>query len=441
VKKSNLIFGIIAGMFSGIAHAQISSRVDQFYLDPSALNPAAIVFQPSSSVNLFYNKAFSGITGAPESVIANLVIPLKNNQTGFGLFYLREKSGFQQLHNAYATYAYAFPLGDDAHLSFAASLGVLSQSFDASKAIYIQTNDPVIRSIAYGPTATRADFRASTMLQAGGFVGGFAFSRLAKPRFDYTYYNYKASYNLQSLSNLILGYNIVAGEDWSIKPMLLFNFYDFKYANFRGNVSAYYQNKFWAGFNTDASSQVGFNVGFRALNAITCGYSVNFLAGKMKGILGPVHEFYTSIPFGGGKKASIKEIEKNSITEETEEEVTTTPLMPMRRLVETNVNSFSELKNAPTDLDTAGIHLAPINKEQKEPGIYLVAGMHVSEVNADNHVKSLYLLGTNAYKFYDPINKSYYVWIKQFKSMAEASLFVQNTDNKNLPEAWIRVVK
>lgn len=442
--KNSIKYLFIVLLFGGseMAQAQISSRVDQFYLDPSVLNPSAIVFQKSSSLNLFYNKTFAGVNGSPENAIANLVLPFKDQRTGFGVFYMREKAGFQQLHNAYVSYAYAFPLSDKTKLSFGASVGILSQSFDPSKAIYMQQNDPVIRNLAYSPTANRADFRASTMLQAGGLTLGFGFSRLAKPRFDYSYYNYKTSYSLQNLANVILGYNIVASEDVSIKPMLLFNFYDFNYMNFKGNVSVYYKQKAWIGVCTDASSQVGFNLGFKAGNAVTCGYSVNVLAGKMKGVLGPVHEFYTSFPFGGGTKQAVKEeTGTNQGNEITENEETTEPKKPQRRLVETNVGSMSELQNAGTDLDTAGIHLAPVDKEKKEPGIYVVVGMHSSEAKADQQIKDLYLKGIYAYKFYDQVNHSYYVWVKQFKTQAEASAYVQSNDNPNLPEAWIRVVK
>jgi type IX secretion system PorP/SprF family membrane protein len=436
---------IITALTLGFAHismAQISSRIDQYFLDPSSINPAAINFQKYGSLNLFYNKTFAGVTGAPENVIANLVMPLKNEKTAFGVFYQREKAGFQQLHNAFVSYAYAIPLSDETKLSFGVSLGVLNQSFDASKAIYLQNNDPVIRSIAFSPSATRVDFRASAMIKAGDFFGGFAFSRFAKPMFDYSYYNYKTSYSLQSLSNLVLGYSIAAGEDFAIKPTVLLNFYDFKYTNFKGNISAYYKDKFWLGVGTDASSQIGFNVGVKVADAIVCGYSVNVLAGKMKDVLGPVHEFYTSFPFGGGKKIADDEEEVTKKPDgETEEKVETEPAKTGRRLVETTVSSYNDLKNAGADLDTAGIHFTQIEKEKKEPGIYLVVGMHASESKAESQIKSLYLKGIYSYKFYDPINHQYYVWIKQFKSMAEASKFVQNADNSNWPEAWIRVVK
>ena len=75
---------------SGQTNAQVSSRIDQFYLDPAAVNPAAISLQKGRSLNLFYNRAFVGVTGGPESVIANLVMPSKDKRTGFGVFYLRE---------------------------------------------------------------------------------------------------------------------------------------------------------------------------------------------------------------------------------------------------------------------------------------------------------------------------------------------------------------
>lgn len=436
------------GMIAGTSRAQISSRIDQFYLDPSMLNPASVALQKNASVNLLYNKTYSGVPGSPQNMLANLVLPMRNSHTGFGLFYLRENAGFQQLNNAYLSYAYAIPLADEASLSFGASVGVLTQNMDMSKAVYIDQNDPTVRAQGFSPSATRADFRASTMLNASGFSLGVAMSRLAKPRFDYSYYNYTVKYNLQSLMNVMASYDIKAGEDVMVKPSILFNFYDYKYATFKANLSVFYQNKFWAGLGTDASSQFGFNLGFRAGNAVSVGYSVNFLGGKVKSVLGPVHEIFTSIPFGTGrgKAASTDEsgADKNPVADNSgddESETAAQPATKERRHVETTVTSMDELQNAGMDLDTAGIHMTPLDKNKPEPGIYLVVGMTSSEAKADQMIKDLYMKGILAYKFYDPVNHSYYVWIKQFRTQAEATAYVQSAENSNLPESWIRVVK
>jgi type IX secretion system PorP/SprF family membrane protein len=207
-------------LFSSIAavSAQTSGRIDQFYLDPSVVNPAAMNMQQQGSVGLYYNKMYSAIPGSGQSTLLNVILPVPDKRTGFGFLYMREKVGFQQLHNAYFTYAYTLPLGDATNLHLGVSLGVLSQNFDANKAVYISQNDPVVRALLYSPSSTRADVRGSAMLQAGNFAGGIGFSRLVRPRFDYSYYNYKASYSLQNLTNLVLQYNIEFSDNFALKP-------------------------------------------------------------------------------------------------------------------------------------------------------------------------------------------------------------------------------
>jgi hypothetical protein len=45
-----------------------------------------------------------------------------------------------------------------------------------------------------------------------------------------------------------------------------------------------------------------------------------------------------------------------------------------------------------------------------------------------------------AFKFFDVVNNSYYVYMKTFKTEKEATRYIQYYE-MNLPQAWIRQVK
>lgn len=425
---------------SAMLNAQFSSRLDQYYLDPSAVNPAALTSFETGNVSLFYNRTYSGLPGGPKNMMLNVALPSADMRKGFGIFYLQENAGFSQLHNAYASYAYAFNMGDKTRLSLGVSLGLLSQNFDMSKAVYLDQNDPVINGLMFSPSVTRADLRASAYFTTGGFSLGVSTSRLPKPRFDYTYYNYTAQYSLQNLSSVIMAYNWKASDNVSLKPSVLVSAYDLKYFRYTGNLSLMFMDKFWLGVSGGDAGHWGGNIGFKPHEGVSVGYQMNYQSGDLSRVFGAVHEIYIGIGLGslgggsGVQSGGVKDEIEATGDAETEEE------MKKRRYKAITVRSIADLDAEGGDLDTAGIAIAPLDKTVNTPGIYLVAGLHSSEAKADEHIKQLYMQGHNSFKVFDKSNKSYYVYLKEFKSKAVASRFLMNNDT-GLPQAWIREVK
>lgn len=422
-----------------MVEGQISSNIEQFYLDPSIANPSAMNMQSKGSLNLFYNRTFTGVTGSPENMVANLILPVAEKRTGFGFFYLREKAGFGQLHNAYFTYAYTVPLSDVSKLHLGASLGVLSQNFDMSKAVYLDQNDPLIRALQYGPATTRADFKISTMFESGNFMAGVGASRISKPRFDYNYSNYSSDYSLQNLANLMAGYKFELSENLSLKPMVLVNAYDFDYFRTQGNLSLNYMDKAWVGLSANSSSQMGMNLGFKSANGLTCGYHYSFPFGETKGILGSVHEFFASISFGNFASA-VPEQDLVSSNNSNGEPKPSVNKKKVRRYEARTIGSYQEMATMSMDLDTAGITIKELDKTKNEPGSYVVVGLFSSEAKANDKIKSLYMRELVAYKIFDPSNNSYYVFVRKFGNQNDATRYL--TDNEaTIPQGWIRTIR
>lgn len=437
MKKYPLLVATL--LVNGILHSQMSSRIEQVYLDPSVLNPAAMNSFKSANVSMFFNRVYSAVKGAPENALINAAIPL-DDRTSFGVFYLREKAGFGLLQNMYASYAYGLPLSENTKLSFGLSLGFMNQSFDASKAIYIQDNDPVIQSLLVSPPATRVDLRTSAFLESGGFMAGLSFNRFVKPRFDYSYYNYAAKYELQNLANLMLGYKAELSENLSLTPFVSVLTWDFNYARIQGNVSLNYSDKIWGGFSANDAGQLGFNAGVNLGGNMKFGYAFTFpTKASTKTVIGNGHEMMLSIGLGGLKASGKTKSGSDENESDGGEEVTDNSAE--RKKVDFTVAGITDIKNAGFGLDTSGMKITAIDKSvSTQAGFYLVAGVFASEANADKMIKSLYMSNKASYKFHDPKNGSYYVYVKQFKSRAEADKFLMGNDS-GLPQAWIREVK
>jgi hypothetical protein len=75
-----------------------------------------------------------------------------------------------------------------------------------------------------------------------------------------------------------------------------------------------------------------------------------------------------------------------------------------------------------------------------EPGYYLVAGLHASEEKANLQIKSLYLKKVNAFKVYDPRNKSFYVFLKYFTNEKDANKGTFYFEG-SVPNVWVREIR
>lgn len=434
MKKIILVLTILGITFK--SKAQMGARIEQFYMDPSIIVPAAIGTDEKGSVSLYYNKIFNETPGSPQHTLLNVSMPMKNKNTAFGLMYMKENIGFSEVHNAYATYAYSIGLGKTT-LSLGVSGGVLSQNFDATKAVYVHVNDPIINAIMYSAPVIRADLRASIFAKAERWFAGFSASRLPKPHFDYTYYNYKAGYDLQTQASLLAGYIGDLGNDITLRPSVNFTMYNWDYTYFQANLSFWYQDKVWVGMGANNLWQFGGNVGFKPQDDISISYSYTIPDGEQRGLLGPIHEFRATIGFGalGGGVSSDDGSSNKSDEEETDSEASN-----VRKKKEVTATSLKDMEDFGIGNDSTGIRLPNIEKVKPSAGFYLVAGLHSNEDKANRQIKELYMKDVIAYKFFDPKSKSYYVYMKYYFTDKDANkgLFYYES---TVPNMWVKELK
>jgi type IX secretion system PorP/SprF family membrane protein len=435
MKKIILVLTILGITFE--SNAQMGARIEQFYMDPSIIVPAAIGTDEKGSVSLYYNKIFNETPGSPQHTLLNVSMPMKNKNTAFGLLYMKENIGFSEVHNAYATYAYSIGLGKTT-LSLGVSGGVLSQNFDATKAVYVHDNDPIINAIMYSAPVIRADLRASIFAKAERWFAGFSASRLPKPHFDYTYYNYKAGYDLQTQASLLAGYIGDLGNDMTLRPSVNFTMYNWDYTYFQANLSFWYQDKVWMGMGANNLWQFGGNVGFKPQDDISISYSYTIPDGEQRGLLGPIHEFRATIGFGAlGGGASNDNESSNKSDEETDSKEEASIA---RKKKEVTATSLKDMEDFGTGNDSTGIRLPNIEKVKPSAGFYLVAGLHSNEDKANRQIKELYMKDVIAYKFFDPKSKSYYVYMKYYFTEKDANkgLFYYES---TVPNMWVKELK
>ena len=439
--KKITIISALALCIGGLT-AQMGAKIDQFYMDYSLINPAAMNTHDQGHVTLLYNKMFSAVPGSPQTTVLNVAMPVPSKNTGYGLYYMRERVGFSEMHNAYATYAYAFKLGSETKLSLGLSAGVLSQNFDATKAVYYDENDAKITALMFSPPVVRADLRASMYISAPKWYTGFSITRLPSPRFDYSYYNYAASYELQSQANFLLGFNAAIDDDLTLQPSMNLGMYNWDYMYFQANVNIDYKEKIWLGLGLNHLWQAGFNVGVKPQDAITVGYSFKLPDGQQRGLLGPIHEFTAIIGFsalgGGGNGSGSGDGDSDLSSDGDYDGEGVSPSdRPKKEVI---AKKFEDMENFGLGNDTSGINLPPIPKLKPEPGHYLVTGLHATEEKANQQIKELYMKNVIAFKFYDPRVKSYYVFVRKYTNEKDANKGEFYFEGQ-VPRVWIREIR
>jgi hypothetical protein len=97
------------------------------------------------------------------------------------------------------------------------------------------------------------------------------------------------------------------------------------------------------------------------------------------------------------------------------------------------VSSLTAIKALHNNQDTATLSLGELAREKPESGFYVVAGMNKSEAQVDNLIKGYYMNGIRSYKFFNPKNGYFYVYLTRRSNKAEADQIkfegVQGIDN------------
>ncbi len=419
--------GLLACVCSSLQlSAQLASRLDQYMHDPAIINPASINTYTASRLSFFNNRLYGDIPGSPSNMLASFSMPVPKKNIGVGAYFGQEKLGFTTLSNAYATYAYTIPLGDEQRLHMAASLGFLNQKFNGNNINIINPNDPVYQSYLRGQSTSRFDVKFSALYQLRGLSIGISSGRIANPRFIYENSNYSSTFSLQNLSNAFAAAKLQVSDALMLQPVISAHLTDFKLSSLQYGVNAWIQNAVWAGFHNSGNNNLSLQIGAKLFQTILAGYSYSMPISPDAKLLGSGHEFFTSFILSKPHKENVyldmlvlggAQGEREVAQEEPEkEELTQNTLIK----VPATVHSLTEMKALKPNYDTAYLSISPLSNEPTEQGFYVCVGMNKSEQMADKLIKELYTKGLRSYKFQNSKNKYFYVYLTKKSTRAEA---------------------
>ena len=312
-----------------VAKAQQVPQYSQFQRNQFMVNPAAAGVYDFVDITLSGRWQWLGVADAPRTSYLAVSVPLnfkpkfynpgirtsggtKSNpeiKTGK----LKHTVGGQLLADQYGafrklsfsgTYALHLPLSKSMNLSFGLKLGLSSNNFLADKA---QVLNVVNTSLNYSdPTYTNflsnqsskqiLDIGSGLYLYGKGFFIGVSADQLTRDLVEFG--SGTANFNPQIHYQVITGYKIIAGENWSITPSILAKYMSPAPVSIDANLQAEYNEWLWFGLGYRHTDAVIGMLGMNISERFKFGYSYDFSLSKFNNFTSGGHELTLGIMLG-----------------------------------------------------------------------------------------------------------------------------------------------
>ncbi|HEX4851390.1 MAG TPA: PorP/SprF family type IX secretion system membrane protein, partial [Puia sp.] len=216
---------------------------------------------------------------------------------GVGFTILNDKTGPLSRIAAYGSYAYHLPVGVTTSLSFGVSAGVQEVNVDVSSVDFGQANpvDPAALSSGY-LNKLQPDMNAGLWLSNKNFFVGLSAQQIIPVPIN----SNKTSTSSDSVTLLqgkliphtflTAGYKIIASENISILPSVMFRYVQPLPLGFDVNVKLLYQDLIWVGVSYRYQSGFAAMLGLNINSTFSLGYSYDYTTTQLNTVSKGTHE-------------------------------------------------------------------------------------------------------------------------------------------------------
>jgi type IX secretion system PorP/SprF family membrane protein len=268
-------------------------------------NPAYTSYGDATNAMLLHRSQWSDFKGAPQLTLFTLDgnFNLLNKKVSLGLGLINDRTGINSRTGGDLYYSYKLKLKEDMNLLFGASLGIIDQTIDFSKAILETTTDPTLFS--------DAQHKATIDANAGfAFIWkklevGAAIPNIIGNQIKYTnntnvraYYTEARHYMASAKYHCF----IAKEKGISIAPQALIRFVPNTPFQFDGTVNIDWKSKLWIGTTYKSGYAMTANAGFCLDQQLSVGYSYDFIIGNLGNYAGTSQEIMIDFKLGKNKK-------------------------------------------------------------------------------------------------------------------------------------------
>lgn len=284
------------------AKAQYDTQLSNYMLVPGLYNPAVTGANDNILVNALMRQQWTGIDGAPSTLLLQASIPKKTRRAthGFGVLLMNESTGLFKTQMLQLQYSYKinFYKGE---LSLGLQCGALQEGFNGSD-IYIPESDYHSPSEDAIPgsdiNASVLDFATGIWYKQDKFFTGFSVSHLAESKIKMKENNESSSgstYTTYASRTYYLtgGYNIILPNPlFTLQPVFLIQT-DMTAWQESFSTRLAYKNLYWGGIGWRVNDAAIISAGIKVAKCLLIGYSYD-ISTKNISTTGGSHEIFIS---------------------------------------------------------------------------------------------------------------------------------------------------
>ena len=326
--KKILFFSLLSLKLSFLFAQQIP-QYSQFQRNQFMINPAAAGVYDFVDITLNGRWQWLGVADAPRTSYLAFSVPLNFKskyynpgiRTSSGQIAnpeiktgkLKHTIGGQLLADQYGafrklsfsgTYSLHLPLSKSINLAFGVRVGLSSNNFLADKAQVLNIVDPSLTYLDNTYTNFTANQSNKQILDMGsglylygkGFFLGVSADQLTRDLVEFG--KGTANFNPKIHYQIITGYKIKTGENWSLTPSLLAKYMSPAPVSIDVNLQAEYNEWLWFGLGYRHTDAVIGMLGMNISNRFKFGYSYDFSLSKFNNYTSGGHELTLGIMLG-----------------------------------------------------------------------------------------------------------------------------------------------
>lgn len=290
--------------------AQQIPLYSQYYFNPMICNPALTGMGEQINSFLTHRTQWKEIPGSPVITSLTLDGPVKEKKIGLGASVYNYSTDIVNRFGINAFYSYHITFSEQSNLHLGLSAGVIDNRIDFSKAIVEDLDDPALLSGNQQKAAMDAGMGVAYNWKKT--EAGFAIQNLPGSTLKYSSIDSRTAYTLSRnyLFSAKQTFLISKEKNLSMYPLLMLRLTKGAPAQYDFNLVGNWKGTAWLGISYRSDYCVATSIRVKIYNALSLGYTYDFITSPIKTYSGTSNEIMLSYVFNSGNKKTDEAVLK-----------------------------------------------------------------------------------------------------------------------------------
>ncbi len=293
MNKNKRLLGVIIVLLLGLTLRVESQQLPQFtqYMyNTISINPAYAGSREVLSIVGLHRSQWAGLDRAPETQTLSIHSPLRNEQLGLGLSFIKDQLGYENFTYLYGDFSYTVRLTRELNLAFGLKAGLTQYSVDDA----LLASENLDAQIASIRNRWEPNFGAGMYLHTDKWYLGFSAPRLLNINHSDVEVN-GVNYGVIDRVSYYLtgGYVFDLNESLKFKPAALIKATRGAPLSYDLTANFLFNEKFWLGGSyriNEFTSAIGGLVDFQVTRQLRVGYTYEYPLSEINQYSSGTHE-------------------------------------------------------------------------------------------------------------------------------------------------------